>query len=169
MPLLDIVFIAAVLISVLAGVFKGFMREILSLFFFVLSVYLAYTFYEPVGVWLQTYISRGNVASFVAFIVIFAVVIICGSIISWFARKLVVGPLKAADRMLGAAFGLIRGVLIAGIILYLMVVFKIGTDEIGKSRTVPYITYVMDAVLDMLPDEYHIKESTTGENISVNA
>ncbi len=161
MPLLDIVFCVAVLFSVIAGLFKGFVREILSLFFFGLAVYLSFSFYEVAGEYLTRYISKANVAAFVAFFIIFVFVIISGSIVTWLVQKFtVIGPLKSANRLLGALFGLIRGVLVAGIILYLMVVFKIGTEEIGKSKTVPYVTYVMNQVFEMLPEGYQIKSST---------
>lgn len=60
-----------------------------------------------------------TVADFIAFLIIFFFILIIGSIVTYFIKKILVrGPMKSVDRILGAFFGLIRGILICSIIIY---------------------------------------------------
>ena len=63
--------------------------------------------------------SGRTVADFIAFLIIFFFILVIGSIVTYFIKKIIVrGPMRSIDRILGAFFGLIRGILICSVIIY---------------------------------------------------
>jgi membrane protein required for colicin V production len=152
--ILDIVFLLVVFLSILFGVIKGFIREIFSLIFLVLAVILSFLFYYEAGTFLMKYIDSRQVASFAGFISIFTVVLIIGAVVTYFVKKiLTVGPLKSVDRILGGVFGLLRGILISGVIVFALVAFPTDDNLLVKSRLSPYIADTIDVFLKLLPED----------------
>src|ERR1019366_3999797 len=60
--------------------------------------------------------------------------------IAYLARRLVkTTGLQWFDRFLGAVFGLVRGVIVASILLMVMVAFAIKTEVVQRSVFSPYV------------------------------
>ena len=115
--ILDVVFLLIIFLSILFGVIKGFIRELFSLAFFIIAVVLSFLFYHDIGSVLKKYLKDRDVSNFVGFIIIFVFILIIGSFVTYFLKKMfVLGPLKSVDRILGGVFGLARGVLISAIV-----------------------------------------------------
>ncbi len=152
---LDGVLIAIVLVSTVFGIVKGLIRELLSLAFFVIAVLLSFLFFRDLGERLSSTIRNPEVANIVAFGLIFLVVLLVGAIVTWAARKIFsVGPLKAMDRILGGAFGMLRGTLISAIIVFLLVVFPINERITRESKLSPYLLHAFNMVLKAVPGDY---------------
>lgn len=155
---MDAVFLIVVLVSILLGVIKGFVRELFSLAFLILSVILAFLFYHDVGSWLLGSLKDREVANFVAFILIFIVFLIVGSVITYLVKKLVViGPLKSVDRILGGTFGLVRGILISAVIIFGLVSFSIKKDLVAESTFSPFILKSVKVFVQLLPKNFKDK------------
>lgn len=152
---LDCVFICIVLASTVFGIVKGLIRELLSLAFFVIAVLLSFLFFRDLGERLSKSIRNPEIANIVGFGLIFLSVLLIGAVVTWAARKIFsVGPLKAMDRILGGAFGMLRGVLISGIIVFLMVVFPINEKVTRESRLSPYMLHTFNLILKVVPGNY---------------
>ncbi len=81
-----------------------------------------------------------RVADFLAFLAIFFLVLVLGSIVTYFLKKILVrGPMKSVDRILGAFFGLLRGMLICSIIIFGARKIEFKTHMIGQSFIVNVI------------------------------
>lgn len=155
---LDVVFMVIILLSVLLGVVKGLIRELFSLAFFVIAVVLSFLFYTEMGALLSKSIKNENLANFVGFLIIFAVVLITGSVVTYIIKKVfIIGPLKTVDRVFGGGFGLLRGVLISAVILFGLVVFPVNDQWVTKSRLSPYIIGTISIFIGLLPDEVKAK------------
>lgn len=112
----DYILVAAVLLSVLFGVVRGFLRESVALLGWLVGLWLAWRYAHLLvpflggalaGTDLQTWVARA--------IVLIAVVIaswILGSMLSWLVQRS--GLTLGMDRLLGGVFGLVRGVVIVG-------------------------------------------------------
>lgn len=154
MNILDIVFLLVVFLSILFGVIKGFIREIFSLVFLVLAVIISFLFYYEAGTFLMKYIDSRDVANFAGFIGIFTIILIIGAVVTYFVKKvLTIGPLKSVDRILGGVFGLIRGILISGVIVFALLAFPTNDNLLVKSRLTPYIVSVIDVFLKLMPED----------------
>ncbi|MCP5051731.1 MAG: CvpA family protein, partial [bacterium] len=92
MNILDIILLIILFASIMFGIIKGFIRELFSLAFFIIAVVLSFLFYYEVGS-LYSIKSR-DVANFAGFITIFVVILIVGSLVTYFTKKVfTIGPL----------------------------------------------------------------------------
>lgn len=157
MNLLDGLFLVLILVSVLMGVIKGFIRELLSLAF-IIAVVLAFLFYHDVGTLLMKNIESRNVANFAGFTAVFAGVLIVGSVVTFLVKKAFnIGPLKGIDRILGSVFGLLRGMLICGIILFGLIVFPVDDNLVTDSRLSPFVLDTLQIFYKLLPGKLRKK------------
>ena len=165
--ILDIAFLIVVFLSILFGVLRGFIRELFSLIFFIVAVVLSFIFYRDAGNVLMKYIDDRDISNFVGFISIFAVVLIVGSLVTYFIKKIcVVGPLKSMDRILGGIFGLLRGILISGIIVFALIAFSINDNLLIKSKLSPYVKSSIEVFLELLPDNVREKFNFFKERVN---
>jgi membrane protein required for colicin V production len=154
---LDIVIGVVVLLSVVGGLRKGFSREIIGLAAALLGLLLASQFYKLAGDPLKPYINGEWLTSVAGFLIVFFGVLIAGSIVSSIVRRILktVG-LSTVDRLLGAAYGLVRGSLVAfGIIMGLTVVG--WTEAVVHSRMAPYLVEASGFVAKVAPGGLRIR------------
>lgn len=111
MAALDWVVVAVLAASVLLGLWRGLVYEVLSvlnwLAAFVLAQWLA-----PRAAALMPLSRAGESVQYAAgFVVVFILALFAGGLLAWLTKKLVeaVG-LRPVDRALGGLFGLVRGV-----------------------------------------------------------
>lgn len=107
------------LISAAVGVFRGFTRELLGLLGWVLALWLTWQFSGDAASLLESSIATPSIRYSVAAAAVFAVGLLTGALFSWLVGRLIQkSPFAATDRVLGAGFGLLRGVLFA--VLFVM-------------------------------------------------
>jgi membrane protein required for colicin V production len=138
----DWFFAAVILVSLLVAAAQGFFLEVFSLAGVVLGFLLAAWEYGRVAGWM-TFISPPWAANIVAFFVIFAAVSILagaiGRIASWGMKQV---GLRWVDRVLGAAFGVIRGLLIVTVTVMATAAFAPNAQWLRQSQTAPYFLVV---------------------------
>jgi membrane protein required for colicin V production len=167
--LLDAVIIVIGFLSIFLGIIKGFVRELLSLAFFILAVILAFLFYQDMGNILAKYIKDKDVSHFAGFTIVFTIVMIVGAIVTYFVKKVfVIGPMKPIDRILGGTFGLVRGVAIAGVIVFGLIAFPIDDRLIKESQLSPYVTKTIRVFYNLLPEKYKEKINFIDKSKSKN-
>lgn len=150
--ILDLLFIAILFFSVFFGLFRGLVREVLSLFFLIAALVAAFVYYQEAGLLLDRLIRSRDLANFAGFLLILALAAAIGSLVTGFvAKHLVVGPLKAVDRLLGAVFGLLRGLLLSGLVIYSFLAFPLNQELLERSRLAPALTRVIAAGVQVLP------------------
>lgn len=116
----DWIILAVVIISGGLSLFRGFIKEAISLIAWVSAFIVASKFYEPLAAkltFLSDEIVRKAGACVILFLATFIVVGLCGSIISSLVNKV---GLSGTDRLLGMVFGILRGVLVVCVVLALM-------------------------------------------------
>jgi len=163
--LLDIILIIIVSLSILFGILKGFVRELLSLAFFIIGVILSFLFYSDVGDIYLPHFKNRDVANFAGFITIFVLILVVGTLLTYVVKKIFsLGPLKGIDMIFGGVFGLLRGILISAIIVFALIVFPVNDKLIVQSRLSPYILTTIEVFIDFLPAKYkeNIKSLKTG-------
>jgi len=158
MNILDIILVFLVGLSIILGILKGFIRELLSLAFFIIAVVLAFLFYYEVGDIYMFGFKNRDVSNFAGFITIFVLVLMVGALVTYLVKKIfTLGPLKAIDTILGGLFGLLRGILIAATIVFALVLFPVNDNLMAKSKLVPYVIKGIEFVVHFLPAEYKEK------------
>jgi membrane protein required for colicin V production len=143
MNLLDWVIIAIVVSSALLAASQGFIFEILSLAGVVVGYLLAAWNYRSLAGWFLPYVKNEWGAQAAAFLLIFLAVCIAagvlGRVLRWILKNV---GLKWADSILGAVFGLLRGVIIVAVLLLAMTSFNVGLGQVANSHLAPMFQIV---------------------------
>lgn len=109
----DIIVIAVLLFSAVLALFRGFVREVLSLVAWVGSFALAYGFRDSATEFLSQYVENPTIAQFSAAVGVFVLAFVVISIINAYLMDLLRDfNMGALDKSLGFLFGLLRGGLI---------------------------------------------------------
>ena len=113
MNVLDIAIVVVLVLSVAWGIWRGFVREFLSLAGWVLAFLAANAVAASLGELLPASWAREEVRVLIAFVVVFVVVLSATTLVAMLlARLFKAAGLGGVDRTLGGVFGLIRGVVI---------------------------------------------------------
>jgi len=109
----DWILLAVLGLSLLLGLWRGIVQEVLSLVGWVAAFYVSQMYAPMAAAWLPMEGSSQMLRYAAGFVVVFVAVLIATVLVSWVVKKLVsavgLGPL---DRLLGSLFGLMRGVVI---------------------------------------------------------
>ena len=111
MAVLDWVVVAVLAASVLLGLWRGLVYEVLSVLNWIAAFVLA-QWLAPRAAALMPLSRAGESVQYAAgFVVVFIVALFAGGLVAWLTKKMVeaVG-LRPIDRVLGGVFGLLRGV-----------------------------------------------------------
>jgi membrane protein required for colicin V production len=109
----DWILLAVLGLSLLLGMWRGIVQEVLSLAGWVAAFYVSQMYAPQAAAWLPMEGSSQMLRYAAGFVVVFIAVLIATVLVSWMVKKLVsavgLGPL---DRLLGSLFGLMRGMVI---------------------------------------------------------
>jgi len=112
-PVLDWVFAAVLVLSMVMGAWRGLVYELMSLASWVAAFFVAQWLARDVAQHLPIHAASDTVKYAVAFVLVFIATVMLGVLLAVLAKKLLatVG-LRPVDRMLGGIFGLTRGLLL---------------------------------------------------------
>jgi membrane protein required for colicin V production len=137
---LDWTLAGIVFVSVITAANQGFVRELISLAALVAGVVVAALGYTRASLWFEDLTKSHALALGMGFLVLFVGVLVLGGLVSKLAQHLVkAAGLRSIDRLLGALFGLVRGVLVTCILLLAMVAFTIKPEAVSQSTLAPYV------------------------------
>jgi membrane protein required for colicin V production len=109
----DWILLAVLGLSLLLGLWRGIVQEVLSLAGWVAAFYVSQIYAPMAAAWLPMEGSSQMLRYAAGFVVVFIAVLVATVLVSWVIKKLIsavgLGPL---DRLLGSLFGLMRGVVI---------------------------------------------------------
>ena len=155
---LDIVLLAIIALSAVAGFTRGLARIIVGIAAAAVALLLALWCYGSVGSLLISYVSHKSVAGFLGFVIVFGVVLLLGAV----AGRLLAAVFKWVglgwlDRLLGGAFGVVRGLLVAMAIVLVMMAFSIHPPprSVAESRVAPYLVDAAAIVSWLAPKELY--------------
>jgi len=113
MSWLDYAILGVLAVSVVWGIWRGFVREVISLAGWVLAFLAANAVAGPLGDALPTSISSPEVRVLAAFLIVFIFTLSLATLAGMlFSKLLKAAGLGGLDRTLGGMFGLARGVVI---------------------------------------------------------
>ncbi len=120
MTVIDIIVLAIVGISILYGVLRGLVREVLALVAWVAAFLVANLLAPDIAKLLPQATASEEIRLLVTFVVVFIVVLVGLSVLAILASKVVkIVGLGPADRVVGGVFGLARGMLVVMILVLL--------------------------------------------------
>lgn len=141
-----------ILISLLIGWRRGFLREVLSLLSWAAALIAAVQFAEALGARFAGVIDQPLLQMVAAFTLIFVLVLFAFSYLSHrLCLWLAVSGVTGVDRTLGILFGLARGALIVTALLLLAWFMNFGDASLAESKFIPFFMPLAEALLYFLP------------------
>lgn len=121
MSWVDISIFVIISLSVLVGVWRGFIREALSLLIWGLAFWVALEYTPKLADLFANIITAPSPRLVIAFAMLFLVTLVLGGILGYLINKFVrKTSLSSLDRSVGMFFGLARGVIIIAVLVMLM-------------------------------------------------
>ncbi len=155
---LDWLAVALVLYSVVRSVMRGLVREVLGLVTVLTGLFLAGWFHDDLGRLLANVVTTQDLALFISFLFLFVATLIAGFTGIWLIYKVLkVAHIEWFDRLLGGAFGFVRGWLIAAVIFMGLTAFGIRVEAVRNSELSPYFLAGSRAVVALAPFELKAK------------
>lgn len=156
MAVLDWVVVALLAASVLLGLWRGLVYEVLSVLNWLAAFVLAQWLAPRVAVMLPLSRAGESLQYAAGFVLVFIAALFAGGLLAWLTRKLVeaVG-LRPVDRALGGLFGLVRGTVA---VLALAVVVHLAGLKDGawwtESMTAGVATAALRGLKPVVPERF---------------
>ena len=156
----DWVLAAVVVVSALMAFRRGFIRVLFSLAGLIAGILVGSWNYLRLAAWMHRWITSVPMAQILAFLAILLAV--------WFVFALVAGMVRQAvravglgfaDRMLGAAFGAARGVLLGIAAMMAVAAFAPESSWMNRSVLAPYFLAGAHAVSFVVPQHFEAQMS----------
>jgi membrane protein required for colicin V production len=148
----DWAIIGAIVLSILLAASQGFFFEVFSFAGVVLGYLFAAWEFTRLAGWLSPYVKALWIAELAAFFLIFLAVVMLagmvGRIVRWAIRE---AGLRWFDRLLGAGFGFLRGIVIVAVVVLGLASFAPGSRILADSKLGPYFLVVARAATWVAP------------------
>ncbi len=129
MAWVDWVFVAVILLSTLVGLWRGFVREALSLATWVFAFWLAWAFSDDAAGWFARWVETPSLQLVAGFALLFFIVLVVGALVNHFAAiALERTGLTGTDRAVGTVFGLMRGLVLVAALVLVGLLLKLDRD-----------------------------------------
>jgi membrane protein required for colicin V production len=155
MNLIDLAFIAVILVSALIGLGRGLVREVWSLVVWIAALGLGWLYHQEAAELLAGQIAQPAVRLGLAFVAIVLVVLILGAILgALLSRGISKAHLGGVDGALGFVFGAARGTLLVAMAVYLASLTPMPEEAWWKeSQTIGQFRAMADWVLSLVPPQ----------------
>lgn len=155
MNFFDIIVIVILGYCLIRGIFRGLVKELSSIIGVFGGYYAAYTYYPVLAKPLSKWIANAGYLNIFSFLIIFCgvfiIISILGIIINYLLKIVFLGWL---DRVSGAMFGAMKGILIVSVLLIALTAFlPKGTPVIKDSLLSPYVTLVSEKMAKVIPKD----------------
>ena len=150
LPTVDIVILGLILLSAVIGLFRGLVKEVVSLAVWICAVVGATALASPVSEQLTGIDVSGQIRVAIAFAIVFFGVLIAGGLLQWSLARLIASTgLGGTDRFLGFLFGALRGGLVVVGALIVMRPFVETSDWWEESLLRPELLVFEDDLLQL--------------------
>ncbi|MBC5784392.1 CvpA family protein [Ramlibacter sp. USB13] len=156
MAVLDWVVVALLAASVLLGLWRGLVYEVLSVLNWIAAFVLA-QWLAPRAAAMMPLSRAGESIQYAAgFVVVFIAALFAGGLLAWLTSKLVAAVgLRPVDRVLGGMFGVVRG--IVAVLALAVVVHLAGLTDGAwwtESKTAGVATAALRGLKPVVPERF---------------
>lgn len=152
----DIFVLVVIGISAILSLFRGLVREVLSLVAWVVAGWVAYKYAGPLSSRMGDVVSVPSVRMALAFIGLLITVLLVFGVVNFLIGKLIeTTGLSATDRMLGVVFGVARGAAIITVLVMLAGLTPVPRDPWWReSMFLPRFEQLAKVAIAWLPPEF---------------
>ncbi|MCW8926004.1 MAG: CvpA family protein [Xanthomonadales bacterium] len=164
----DYVVFGIIIISILVGALRGFIKEAFSLVVWAAAFLVAFLYSGVLAQQLESHIELPSARTSLAFIGLFLLVLLVGGLVTFLVGKLVEKTgLSGTDRLLGGVFGGVRGLAIVLAIILVAGLTPVTQDPWWKqSKTIQSLLPLAEWTAQFLPDYIQEHLELTGDEES---
>ena len=151
----DVLILVVLLGSTVIGALRGFVREAVSVVFWILAVWGAWQFGPVIEPHLGGLLADPSIAPWVGRLVILVLILligwVVGMLLSYVTRSMGLGPV---DRAVGLLFGIIRGMVLVGLMVIGGELLHLNHEDWwSRSKLIPYGETVGDWLRAMVGEK----------------
>ena len=137
---IDYSIIGVIVFSLVIGVARGFVKEVLSLTTWAVAIWVGINYSREIATLLQAHIANPSARLAAAFGILLLLTLIAGALIGFVLNALVKKTgLSGTDRLIGLFFGIARGVLMVSLLVLLAGLTPLPEDPWWKeSHLIPH-------------------------------
>ena len=136
----DWTIIVVITASVVLSIIRGFVKEFLSLFIWVIAFFAAVNFEFLATPKINEFLGNPDISKIISYVVVFIIALFLGGLVIKFLSGLVKwSGASGFDKLLGVLFGFTRGMLILFIIFLLLPASAQSNESMTNSKLVPII------------------------------
>jgi membrane protein required for colicin V production len=152
----DWVLLAVLVLSLLVGLWRGLVFEVLSVLGWVAAFFLAQWFAPDVAALLPMSSASQSIRYAAAFVLTFIVAVFVAGLLASIVRKMVAAVgLRPVDRLLGGVFGLVRGlVLLLAVAVAISMTPLQGSLWWKESTGAPVLSAALKGLKPALPEQF---------------
>jgi membrane protein required for colicin V production len=154
---IDILIVVTIAGIVLGAYAAGLLREVVTLVAAILGIVIAGALYDDLAADVLVFMDNEETAQAISFIILVGAVYLFGQIVAILLSKTAsLLMLGWADRIGGAAFGFIKGIIVVQALLIIFAAYPSLelSDAIAGSELAPYFLEDVDFLLWVLPDNF---------------
>ncbi len=153
---LDYVFIGIISVSVIVSLFRGLVREVLSLLIWISAFWVAHHFVDVGANSLSQFIELPSARHLIAFVALFLATLILGGLINFIVGKLIKNTgLSGTDRFFGMFFGALRGIIAIVAIAFFIKATPLSEDPWWQdSQLAPQFSKISEWARQKMPEEF---------------
>lgn len=156
MTVLDYIILGVVLFSAVAGLLRGFLREVCSLVTWIVAFWAAWHYGPLLEPHLGGALRDPPVSTWAARVPIFLVVLMCGTALGALVTHVMrLSLFSSLDRLLGFLLGVLRGLVVLGVGAMICHAVRLDGEIWWKgSRLVPYVESVANLLRSVGGEEW---------------
>ncbi|MBV8844276.1 MAG: CvpA family protein [Bryobacterales bacterium] len=162
MSFLDLLLALVLVASVITGFTAGFARAGVGFCAVIAGILFGYWFYGVPAAWMNTYLNSDTASDLLGFLVVFLAFVVAGALVGAALAKIFKWTgLTWLDRLLGGAFGIVRGALVSIALVSVLLAFapRPLPGWIVDSRLLPYVAGASSVATAVAPravtDAFH--------------
>jgi len=154
MEYVDYAVLGIIVISILVGTLRGFIKEVFSLAVWAAAFLVAFQYSGALAMMLESHVELPSARTSLAFAGLFLVVLLIGGLITFLIGKLVEKTgLSGTDRLLGGVFGALRGLILILVVMLVAGLTPVPQDPWWQqSRTIQSLIPLAEWSAQFLPD-----------------
>ena len=152
---IDWVLLGVLAVSTIIGLWRGLVREVMSILIWVVAIWAALKYSEVAAGYLSSWITMPSMQGLVGFAGVLLVTLAVGGLLVWLIGKLVDSTgLSGTDRTFGMLFGVARGVIIIAVAVLVARFTVIPQDPWWQESTLlPHFERIAEEGVTLLPPD----------------